>query len=100
MVKLFYPKICKGNNFFIANLNGFAIICKLPVAQNFKVMQSKISKKVVFHNYFKFCFYKVAKKLLFNVQIVQVLKSAENLKTLKNDGHFRIPHPPLVYNRK
>ena len=27
---------------WLANLHGFAIICNLPVAQTFKVMQSKI----------------------------------------------------------
>ena len=48
VVKLFYPKMCEGNNFsfflhkWLANLHGFAIICNLPVAQTFKVMQSKI----------------------------------------------------------
>ena len=68
LMKLFYPQICEGNIFlllhkWLENLHGFANICKLPVAQTFKVMESKICKKVVFHKYFKFCFYKVAKKL-------------------------------------
>ena len=85
------------------DLHGFVNICKLPVAQTLKVMQSKILKKVVFHKFFKFSFYKVAKKLIVNVPLVvqitifcnlcKMLKSPENLKILKNDGHFRIPHP-------
>ena len=46
---------------WLANLHGFANISKLSVAQTFKVMQSKICQKVVFHKYLKFCFYKFAK---------------------------------------
>ena len=69
-------------------------ICKLPEAQTLKVMQSKILKKVVFHKFFKFSFYKVAKKFIFYVLLVvqitifcnsaKMLKSPENLKFLKN----------------
>ena len=52
VVNLFYPKICEGtfllyfSYFFLhkwrANLHGFSNICKIPVVQTFKVMQSKI----------------------------------------------------------
>ena len=49
------PKKLGRKQFFLhkwlANLHGFGNICKLSVAQNFKVMQSKIFQKVVFHRY-------------------------------------------------
>ena len=51
VVKLFYPKICKGNNFFyflhksLANLHEFSNICKLPVAQTFNGCSLKFAKR-------------------------------------------------------
>ena len=50
---------------WLAYLHGFANFCKLSVAQTFRVMQSKIFQKLVFHKYLKFCFYKFAKKVYF-----------------------------------
>ena len=59
VVKLFYPKIVKEAikkkftlNKWLVNLHGFANICKHPIVQTLKVMQSKICKKGVFHKYF------------------------------------------------
>ena len=87
------------------NLHGFANICKLPVAKTFKVMQSKICLKVpvVFQKYFKFWFLQGCKKVDFNVPLVVQIsiflkteqKVLKNLNTLRNDGHFRIPHPQI-----
>ena len=47
VVRLLYPKICQGNNFYVVAQMAckFAWICKylkLPVAQTFQVMQSEI----------------------------------------------------------
>ena len=92
---------------WLANLHGFANICKLPKAQTFKVMQYQICEKVVFHKYLKFCFYKVAKNwfLMFyycscaNFHFLQTVqkwwKVMKTLKLWKNYGHFWIPHPQV-----
>ena len=75
---------------WLANLHGFANICKLSVAQTFEVMQSKICQKVAFRKYLKFSFYKFAKKLIFTVPLVVQIsifcncaKMLKSLKTLK-----------------
>ena len=98
VVKSLYPKSQEENKKSIflhkclANLHGFENICKLSVAQTFKVMQSKICFKVVFHKHLKFCFYKFAKKgnfycaiscadFQFFANCAKMLKSPENLKT-------------------
>ena len=77
VVKSFYPKKLgrkqKKNIFWhkwLENLHGFANICKLSVDQTFKVMQSKICYKVVFHKNLQFCFYKFAKKFIFTLPLV------------------------------
>ena len=73
VVKLFYPKICKRNTFLIflhkwlANLHGFANICKLPVAQTFKVMQSKIAKRQFFTSTLNFVFISLKKVDFYSV---------------------------------
>ena len=119
MVKSFYfkPKKLgrkqKKNIFWhkwLANLHGFANICRLSVAQTFKVMQYKKFYKVVFHKHFKFCFHKFAKKLIFTVPLVVQIsifcklqkcwKVLKNLKLKKTIVIFEFPTLKIFYRSK
>ena len=72
VVKSFHPK----NNLEIflnqflhkrlADLHGFANLCKLPVSHTFKVVQFKIYQKVVLLKYLKFSF-ELCKKFSFQM---------------------------------
>ena len=79
VVKSFYQKIVR--NFFLhrwhADFHVFANICKLPVAHTFKVVQFKISLKVVLLRYFKFCL------------------NAKSLKTVKFEKWWSFSDSPL-----
>ena len=51
-----------GRN-WLANMHGFANICKLPVFNTFKNKHSKIWQTAVLLKYFKFCCYMYCKKI-------------------------------------
>ena len=102
VVKSFHQKklVVHFFKFFLhkwhADLHGFANFCKLPVAHTLKVMQTKILK------YFKFCYIMYCKKCAdrcenysFFKNCAKMQKIIKNSKILKNDGHFRIPHPQI-----
>ena len=72
----FYPKICKVNHFFAQMFCEFAWFC-----ENFNIFYVPLVVQISI-----FC--KLCKKA----------EKSWNLKTLKNYGPFRIPHPQICEN--